>query len=131
MQLDEPALVSDSLRLPKSELLDFAAKAYERLGGLTARPQILLTTPFGGERCAKAMRWLMEHGIPAYDDPDRAVAAIGGLRKYGRLLAEKAANSTVDEINVDRAAVKALLDGARKDGRKALTEVEAKKLFSL
>lgn len=47
VQLDEPALVSDSLRLPKSELLEFAAKAYERLGGLTARPQILLTTPYG------------------------------------------------------------------------------------
>lgn len=85
----------------------------------------------GGDRCAKAMRWLMEHGIPAYDDPDRAVAALGGLRRYGRLLAEKAAHSTVDEIKVDRAAVKAVLDGARKDGRNALTEVEAKKLFSL
>lgn len=113
--------------------MEIAQGVYEAIqsAGEAIKTKPITVSFVGGERCAKAMRWLMEHGIPAYDDPDRAVAAIGGLRKYGRLLAEKAANSTVDEINVDRAAVKALLDGARKDGRKALTEVEAKKLFSL
>ncbi len=113
--------------------MEIAQGVYEAIqsAGEAIKTKPITVSFVGGERCAKAMRWLMEHGIPAYDDPDRAVAAIGGLRKYGRLLAEKAANSTVDEINVDRAAVKALLDSARKDGRKALTEVEAKKLFSL
>ena len=113
--------------------MEIAQGVYEAVqsAGEAIKTKPVTVSFVGGERCAKAMRWLMEHGIPAYDDPDRAIAAIGGLRKYGRLLAEKAANNTVDEINVDRTAVKALLDGARKDGRTALTEVEAKKLFSL
>lgn len=85
----------------------------------------------GGERCAEAMRWLMEKGIPAYDDPDRAIAAIAGLRKYGRMMAERAAKSEGQPIQVDRAAVDAIIAAARKDGRNALTEVEAKKLFGL
>lgn len=85
----------------------------------------------GGERCAEAMRWLMEKGIPAYDDPDRAIAAIAGLRKYGRMMAERAAKSEDQPIQVDRAAVDAIIAAARKDGRNALTEVEAKKLFGL
>lgn len=113
--------------------MEIAQGVYEAVqsAGEAIKTKPVTVSFVGGERCAKAMRWLMEHGIPAYDDPDRAIAAIGGLRKYGRLLAEKAANSTVDKINVDRAAVKALLDGARKDGRNALTEVEAKELFRL
>ena len=85
----------------------------------------------GGERCAEAMRWLMEKGIPAYDDPDRAIAAIAGLRKYGRMMAERATKSEDQPIQVDRAAVDAIIAAARKDGRNALTEVEAKKLFGL
>lgn len=85
----------------------------------------------GGERCAEAMRWLMEKGIPAYDDPDRAIAAIAGLRKYGRMMAERAAKSEDQPIQVDRAAIDAIIAAARKDGRNALTEVEAKKLFGL
>lgn len=85
----------------------------------------------GGERCAEAMRWLMEQGIPAYDDPDRAVAAIGGLRKYGRMLEAKSHEVKDKEIEVDRDAVMAIIKGARADGRDSLTEVEAKKLFGL
>ena len=49
VQLDEPALVSDSLAVPRDEVLALVERAYATLGGLPAeaRPQILLTAPYG------------------------------------------------------------------------------------
>ena len=64
--------------------MEIAQGVYEAIqsAGEAIKTKPITVSFVGGERCAKAMRWLMEHGIPAYDDPDRAVAAIGGLRKY-------------------------------------------------
>ncbi len=39
----------------------------------------------GGERSDKAMRWLVENGIPAYGAPDLAVNAMACLREYARI----------------------------------------------
>lgn len=113
--------------------MEIAKGIYEavRSAGDAIKTKPVTVSFVGGERCAEAMRWLMENGIPAYDDPDRAIAAIAGLRKYGRMLAEKNVSVKDDTFAVDHAAVKALLAGARADNRKALTEVEAKKLFDL
>ncbi|MGJ0203821.1 5-methyltetrahydropteroyltriglutamate--homocysteine S-methyltransferase [Leucobacter sp. gxy201] len=50
VQLDEPALVSDSLPATRDETLAFVERAYARLGGAAAgaaRPHILLTAPYG------------------------------------------------------------------------------------
>ena len=47
VQLDEPALVSDSLPASRDEILELVERAYGVLGGLEDRPQILLTTPYG------------------------------------------------------------------------------------
>lgn len=47
------------------------------------------------------------------------------------MMAERATKSEDQPIQVDRAAVDAIIAAARKDGRNALTEVEAKKLFGL
>ncbi|KAM9863965.1 5-methyltetrahydropteroyltriglutamate--homocysteine S-methyltransferase [Leucobacter sp. BZR 635] len=50
VQLDEPALVSDSLRTTRDETLALVERAYGVLGaaqGGTARPRILLTAPYG------------------------------------------------------------------------------------
>ena len=47
----------------------------------------------GGEKSDKAMRWLVDNGIPAYDAPDLAVNAMAALREYAKmheLMAEKA-----------------------------------------
>ena len=82
----------------------------------------------GGERCATAMRWLSDHGIPAYDDPARAISAIAALRQYARLQEAKAADSA-DSFEVDREKALAIINAARADGRDALTEVEAKQVF--
>ena len=36
----------------------------------------------GGERSEKAMRWLVENGVPAYQAPDIALNAMAALREY-------------------------------------------------
>lgn len=54
VQLDEPALVSDSLRVPRAEALTLVERAYAALGGGVERPRILLTAPYGDSAAATA-----------------------------------------------------------------------------
>lgn len=84
----------------------------------------------GGERCAEAMRWMINQGIPAYDDPDRAVKALGALRQYARLQEAKNNAKKAADVKVNREAALAVIKGAREDGRSALTEIEAKQVFT-
>ncbi|MEU1973595.1 5-methyltetrahydropteroyltriglutamate--homocysteine S-methyltransferase [Microbacterium sp. NPDC019599] len=46
VQLDEPALVSESLPVPAADLADAAARAYAVLGGAADRPAILVAAPY-------------------------------------------------------------------------------------
>ena len=56
VQLDEPALVSDSLPVPREEVLALVERATAVLGGLPSeeRPRILLTAPYGDSSAALA-----------------------------------------------------------------------------
>ena len=47
VQLDEPALVSDSLSVSREETLELVERAYGVLGKAANRPAILLTAPYG------------------------------------------------------------------------------------
>ena len=47
VQLDEPALVSESIETPRATVLEAAAHAYELLGAVPARPQIFVAAPYG------------------------------------------------------------------------------------
>ncbi|MGO4103303.1 5-methyltetrahydropteroyltriglutamate--homocysteine S-methyltransferase [Leifsonia sp. YAF41] len=47
VQLDEPALVSESIEVPRAELLAAAERAYSVLGTLEPRPAIFLAAPYG------------------------------------------------------------------------------------
>lgn len=82
----------------------------------------------GGERSEEAMRWLVEHGIPAYGAPDVAVNAMAALREYSRMKA-MIAEPTAADIKVDRETALEVIRRARVDGRGALTEIEAKQVF--
>jgi len=95
--------------------------------GITDKP---VTVSFvGGERSDKAMQWLVENGIPAYNAPDLAVKAMGTLHEYAKLEMMKADvidnNHDVDEIKAREIIAK-----VRADKRKGLTEIESKKIFS-
>ena len=54
VQLDEPALVSDSLAVPRGEALELVERAYSALGAAKDRPSILLTAPYGDSSQALA-----------------------------------------------------------------------------
>jgi acetyltransferase len=88
----------------------------------------LTVSMVGGEKSEDAVGWLVENGIPAFFAPDDAVNAMAALRDYARLQESK--NSTHLTANPE-ARKKALqvIEAARKDGRSALTEIEAKAVF--
>ncbi len=84
----------------------------------------------GGERSDKAMEWLVEHGIPTYNAPDLAVKAIATLRD-DQLMQDMNHNGSYAPGDINPAAARQIIAGARAKGRDALTEVEAKQVFSL
>ncbi|CAN5216334.1 5-methyltetrahydropteroyltriglutamate--homocysteine S-methyltransferase [soil metagenome] len=47
VQLDEPALVSESIDVPRDVVLDAARHAYQLLGAVPARPRIFVAAPYG------------------------------------------------------------------------------------
>ena len=47
VQLDEPALVSESIDVDRSVVLEATARAYELLGAVPVRPQLFVAAPYG------------------------------------------------------------------------------------
>lgn len=47
VQLDEPALVSESIEVPREQVLAATKRAYDALGTVPARPQIFVSAPYG------------------------------------------------------------------------------------
>ncbi len=47
VQLDEPALVSESIEIPRDAVLAATERAYELLGAVPIRPQIFVAAPYG------------------------------------------------------------------------------------
>ncbi|MDR3577244.1 MAG: acetate--CoA ligase family protein [Anaerolineaceae bacterium] len=83
----------------------------------------------GGEKSAEAMRWLVEHNIPAYPAPDIAVNAMAALREYAHIK-ELASQEATPCGTADHQLAMEIISKARLDGRDALTEIEAKQVFS-
>jgi acetyl coenzyme A synthetase (ADP forming)-like protein len=95
--------------------------------GMTGKP--LVVSMVGGTRCDKAMQWLVENGLPAYGAPDQAMNAMAALGEFNRI------QSMLDKTEVvsdpERAAKAGeIIAIARAEGRTALTETEAKQVFS-
>ncbi|MGC9469153.1 MAG: acetate--CoA ligase family protein [Anaerolineae bacterium] len=82
----------------------------------------------GGERSEAAMRWLVENGIPAYNEPDNAVNAAAALREFARNR-EMAAQSFERSGDVDEQAARDVIAKVREDGDRDMTEVESKAIF--
>jgi acetyltransferase len=94
--------------------------------GIKNKP--IIVSFVGGERSDKAMRWLVENGIPAYGGPDVALNAIGALYEYAKIREDsKDILTTFDNVNREKAME--VINYARNDGRDALTEIEAKQVF--
>ena len=84
----------------------------------------------GGKPSAKAMKELMENGIPAYEVPDKAVSAMVALNEYVhiRALAQEAEDAPASAAAA--VAGRKIIRSARAQGRTALTEIEAKQVFA-
>ncbi len=95
--------------------------------GITDKPVIVSFV--GGEKSENAMQWLVENGIPAYGAPDIAVNAIGALREYARMNTA-AEQTSAPCVAVDAPTARAVIANARREGRNALTEIEAKQVFN-
>ncbi|HEV7948727.1 MAG TPA: 5-methyltetrahydropteroyltriglutamate--homocysteine S-methyltransferase [Glaciihabitans sp.] len=63
VQLDEPALVSESITEPRDRVLAAVTTAYSVLGDTTSRPQIFVATPYGS--ADDALPALINAGIEA------------------------------------------------------------------
>jgi acetyl coenzyme A synthetase (ADP forming)-like protein len=83
----------------------------------------------GGTRCDNAMAWLVENGIPAYGPPDQAMNAMAALGELHRIQSMLDKTEVVsDPVRAAKAAK--IISVARAEGRNALTETEAKQVFS-
>ena len=94
--------------------------------GVTDKP--VTVSYVGGENSEKAMRWLVDNGIPAYNAPDLAVNTIAALREFA-LNKEDIQNADVEKKTYDKKRALDVIQKARDDGRDALTEIEAKQIF--
>ena len=112
-----------------TEPMDIAQAIHKAIvdSGVTGKP--VSVSFVGGERSDKAMRWIVEQGIPCYNAPDLAVKALGALREEARI-EENRQSGTYNPENVDGQKAREIIAAARAKGRTALTEVEAKQVFA-
>ncbi len=95
--------------------------------GIQDRPVVV--SMVGGKRCDEAMGWLVENGIPAYPAPDQAMNGLAALREYNNIRAMNGDSETAC-APASSTAAREIIAKARAEGRVALTEIEAKKVFA-
>jgi acetyltransferase len=77
----------------------------------------------GGVRVAEGRRIMRDGGLPSYDYPEDAVAAINTMLRYQRWLNRN--DDLYSTLEVDRERVAGIMEAARNDGRMRLSEEEA------
>ena len=84
----------------------------------------------GGDLVQEAAKILIEHGIPCFDLPERAVLAMSSLFKYREYLEyfEKLIEKRVKFYDVNPSKAEEIINKVKNEGRKVLLEVEAKEL---
>ena len=107
---------------------EIAEAIYNALHESGASGKPIAVSFIGGERCEKAVEWLIEHDIPTYNAPDLAVKALASLRKE-EIMSQNADNNFFKPENIDSEKARQIISIARAKGRAALTEVEAKQVF--
>ena len=83
----------------------------------------------GGERSTEASVRFGENSIPCFDCPDKAMSAFAALRQAAKFQAA-GKGEFKRHADVDKPRAAGIIAAARKAGRKALTELEAKELFA-
>ncbi|PLJ76979.1 acetate--CoA ligase alpha subunit [Infirmifilum sp. SLHALR2] len=83
----------------------------------------------GGEEVSQACSQLTESGVPCYESPEKAMAALGVLYKYVRIR-ERIERRTFLSVDADTDKARELVRRVIKEGRYVLTPAEAARLVS-
>ncbi|UNQ72658.1 acetate--CoA ligase alpha subunit [Infirmifilum sp. NZ] len=83
----------------------------------------------GGEEVSQACSQLTESGVPCYESPEKAMAALGVLYKYVRIR-ERLERRTFVSVDADPDKARELVRRVIKEGRYVLTPAEAARLVS-
>ena len=115
----------NSLTVP----MDIARSIHGSIGDSAVQGKPVTVAFIGGERSAECLKWFMAKSVPAFETPDKAVNAMAALREYARF------SSMTNEIlpgpgGKSPNQAREVIAAARAQGRTALTEVEAKEVFS-
>ncbi|MEM1509460.1 MAG: acetate--CoA ligase family protein [Thermofilaceae archaeon] len=102
------------------EIADAIIEARVETG--TQKP--IMVSLIGGEECVKEMQRLTGEGVPAYESPEKALAAMGAIYRYKRLKEKLAKPKTFPNLKADPVA-REIVRKALAEGRKALTPFEA------
>ena len=102
------------------------AKIIAKMAGETDKP--VLACFLGGGGVAPAAQYLMEHGVPTFPFPERAVGAMDALHRY-RLWTETP-KSWSPSFDVDKARVSEVFAEARRAGRLELGEMETREVVT-
>lgn len=85
----------------------------------------------GGVKCIEAGKHLVDHSVPMYDNPKKAMCALAALRQFAKFQS-RTNDEYVPFADAKEGKEKALeiIKKARASGRFALTEPEARNLFA-
>ncbi len=105
-----------------TEPMPTAEAIYEALQLFAEKP--VLTCWMGAEMVSEAAKRTLDRGIPSYPAPEYAALAASGMAKYAAIR-NRGQGTPVLGGNANKAAVRAILDAVRQDGRTALLGFEA------
>ncbi|MFB0543670.1 MAG: acetate--CoA ligase family protein, partial [Candidatus Bathyarchaeia archaeon] len=84
----------------------------------------ILAVFMGGESVEEASKYLIDEGVPCFDFPEKAVRALSALIQYSKFLERPESRPEV-LYDVDKAAVREIIESVRSDKRVVLLPHEA------
>jgi acetyltransferase len=106
------------------EVADAILEAKREAG--VAKP--IVASLIGGKECLDEIQRLSSEGVPAYESPEKAVAAMGAIYRYKRMRDKLLRPKTYPELKVEAATARGIVERALAEGRSALTPFEAAQL---
>lgn len=130
--LNDPNVDSAIVLLSPTAVLDIKEAAVISANANAAHPDKAMVASFmGGVAVDEGIKYLNDHGVPAYPFPEPAISTLRGMIRYGELRKEVASGIQWTFSDVDKAKVKSIFDKVRADGRDLLLSPEAAEVAEL